>query len=150
MVQENFPAPDFTLPDADGRPVSLSSFRGKSVVLFFYPADDTPVCTKEACSLRDGAPLLTDKNAVVVGISPDDQASHKKFQTKYGLPYTLLADPDKKVLTAWGAWGEKNLYGHKVIGVIRQTFVIGPDGVVKKHIRRVVTKDAARQVLPYL
>ncbi len=150
MVQENFPAPDFTLPDADGKPVSLSSFRGRNVVLFFYPADDTPVCTKEACSLRDGVPLLAEKNAVVVGISPDDPSSHKKFQTKFGLPYTLLADPEKKVLTAWGAWGEKTLYGHKVTGVIRQTFVIGPDGIIKKHIRRVVTKDAARQVLPYL
>jgi thioredoxin-dependent peroxiredoxin len=150
MIHENEIAPDFTLPDADGRPVSLSSFRGKNVVLFFYPADDTPVCTKEACSLRDGASLLTEKNTVIVGISPDDPASHKRFQAKYNLPYTLLSDPEKKVLTAWGAWGEKSLYGHKVIGVIRQSFVIGPDGVVKKHIKRVVTANAAHQVLPYL
>jgi peroxiredoxin Q/BCP len=150
MILENTAAPDFTLPDAEGRPVSLSSFRGKTVVLFFYPADDTPVCTKEACSLRDGAPLLAEKNAVIVGVSPDDAASHRKFQSKYGLPYTLLSDPEKTVLTAWGAWGEKSLYGHKVIGVIRQSFVIGPDGLVKKHIKRVVTADAARQVLPYL
>jgi peroxiredoxin Q/BCP len=150
MISENAPAPDFTLPDADGYPVSLSSFRGKTVVLFFYPADDTPVCTREACSLRDGAALLAGKNAVVVGVSPDNSASHKKFQTKYGLPYTLLSDPDKKVLTAWGAWGEKTLYGNKVIGVIRQSFVIGPDGVVKKHIKRVKNDDAANQVLPYL
>jgi len=150
MISENQPAPDFTLPDADGHLVSLSSFRGKNVVLFFYPADDTPVCTKEACSLRDGASLLAGKNAVIVGVSPDDAVSHKKFQSKYGLPYTLLSDPDKKVLTAWGAWGEKTLYGHKVIGVIRQTFVIDPDGVVKKHIKRVVTANAANQVLPYL
>jgi peroxiredoxin Q/BCP len=150
MVTENTLAPDFTLPDAEGRPVSLSSFRGKSVVLFFYPADDTPVCTREACSLRDGAAVLAGKNAVIVGVSPDGAESHRKFQNKYGLPYTLLSDADKKVLTAWGAWGEKTLYGNKVIGVIRQSFVIGPDGVVKKHIKRVKNDDAANQVLPYL
>jgi len=150
MVLENTLAPDFTLPDSDGHPVSLSSFRGKSVVLFFYPADDTPVCTKEACSLRDGASLLADKNAVIVGISPDDPQSHKRFQSKYGLPYTLLSDPERKVLVEWGAWGEKTLYGHKLVGVIRQSYVIGPDGVVKKHIKRVVTANAANQVLPYL
>ena len=150
MITENSPAPDFTLPDSEGRPVSLSSFRGKSVVLFFYPADDTAVCTREACSLRDGAALLAGKNAVIVGVSPDDPESHRKFQSKYGLPYSLLADPEKTVLTAWGAWGEKNMYGHKVVGVIRQSFVIGPDGVVKKHIKRVKNDDAANQVLPYL
>jgi len=150
MIAENFSAPDFTLPDADGKPVSLSSFRGKNVVLFFYPTDDTPVCTREACSLRDGAAILAGKNAVIVGVSPDDAASHRKFISKYGLPYTLLSDPEKRVLTAWGVWGEKNLYGNKVIGVIRQTFVIGPDGVVKKHIKRVKNDDAANQVLPYL
>jgi len=150
MITENSPAPDFTLPDSEGRPVSLSSFRGKSVVLFFYPADDTAVCTREACSLRDGAAVLAGKNAVIVGVSPDDPESHRKFQSKYGLPYTLLADPEKTVLTAWGAWGEKNMYGHKVVGVIRQSFVIGPDGVVKKHIKRVKNDDAANQVLPYL
>jgi len=150
MVTENSLAPDFTLPDADGKLVSLSSFRGKNVVLFFYPGDDTPVCTREACSLRDGAVNLADKNAVVVGISPDDVASHKKFQTKYGLPYTLLADPEKRVLTDWGVWGEKNLYGNKVVGVIRQTFVIGPDGVVKKHIKKVKNDDAANQALAFL
>ena len=150
MITENSPAPDFTLPDSDGRPVSLSTFRGKSVVLFFYPADDTSVCTREACSLRDGAAVLAGKNAVIVGVSPDDPESHRKFRSKYGLPYTLLADPEKKVLTAWGAWGEKTLYGHKVVGVIRQSFVIGPDGVVKKHIKRVKNDDAANQVLPFL
>lgn len=150
MVTENSVAPDFTLPDADGNPVSLSSFRGKNVILFFYPGDDTPVCTREACSLRDGHADLSGKNAVVIGISPDDSASHKKFQTKYGLPYTLLADPEKTVLTAWGVWGEKNLYGNKVIGVIRQTFVIGPDGVVKKHIKKVKNDDAAHQALAFL
>jgi len=150
MIIENAPAPDFTLPDADGRPVTLSSFRGRSVVLFFYPGDDTPVCTREACSLRDGHAALAGKNAVVIGISPDSVASHKKFQTKYGLPYLLLADPDKTVLGPWGVWGEKNLYGHQVVGVIRQTVVIGPDGLVKKHIKRVKNDEAAAQVLPYL
>lgn len=150
MIAENQPAPDFTLPDQDGNPVSLSSLRGRSVVLFFYPTDDTPVCTREACSLRDGVALLAGKNAVVVGVSPDDEASHRQFRTKYGLPYTLLSDPEKRVLKAWGVWGEKTLYGNKVIGVIRQTFVIGPDGVIKKHIKRPKNDDAANQVLPYL
>jgi peroxiredoxin Q/BCP len=150
MIAENTLAPDFTLPDADGNPVTLSSLRGRTVVLFFYPQDDTPVCTREACSLRDGAAVLAGKNAVIVGVSPDDPASHRKFRTKYGLPYTLLSDPAKEVLTAWGAWGEKNMYGKIVTGVIRQTFVIGPDGVVKKHIKKVKNDDAANQVLPYL
>lgn len=150
MIVEGQPAPDFTLPDQDGRSVSLSSFRGRSVVLYFYPQDDTPVCNKEACSLRDGSSLLEGKNAVIVGVSPDDIESHQKYRAKYGLPFTLLSDPEKKVLTAWGAWGEKNMYGKKVVGVIRQTFVIGPDGVVRKHIKRVKTDDAANQVAPYL
>ena len=150
MITENSPAPDFTLLDADGTLVALSSFRGKSVVLYFYPADDTPGCTKEACSLRDGHEALKGKNAVVIGVSPDTAASHQKFKTKHGLPFTLLSDPDKAVLTAWGAWGEKNLYGKKSIGVIRQTYLIGPDGTVIKHIKKVKTDDAANQVLAYL
>jgi len=150
MVTEQSLAPDFTLPDADNRLVALSSFRGKNVVLFFYPADDTPVCNKEVCSLRDGFQEIADKNTVVVGVSPDSVASHRAFRAKFGLPFLLLADPEKKVLNAWGAWGEKNLYGNKVIGVIRQTFVIDRNGVVVKHIKRVKTSAAADQVLPYL
>lgn len=150
MITENSLAPDFTLPDSDGNLVSLSSWRGKNVVLFFYPGDDTPVCTREACSLRDGTALLAEKNAVVVGISPDTVASHQKFRTKFGLPYTLLADPEKKVLLAWGVWGEKNMYGKKVTGLIRQTFIIGPDGIVKKHIKKVKNDDAANQALAFL
>lgn len=150
MPTENQLAPDFTLPDGNGQPVSLSQFRGKSVVLFFYPGDDTPVCTREACSLRDGHALLAEKNAVILGVSPDTVESHRQFQTKYGLPYILLADPEKKVLNEWGIWGEKNMYGNKVWGVIRQSFVIGPDGVIRKHIKKVKNDAAAEQVLPFL
>jgi peroxiredoxin Q/BCP len=138
------------LPDQDGRLISLSDFRGSHVVVFFYPADDTPVCTKEACSLRDGYAEVTAKNTVLLGISPDDGTSHQKFRAKYNLPFALLSDPDKKVLTAWGAWGEKNMYGKKVTGVLRSTVVIGPDGLVKKHIKKVDTAKAAQQLLAYL
>ncbi len=150
MIVENTPAPAFTLPDQDGRLISLSDFRGSHVVVFFYPADDTPVCTKEACSLRDGYAEVTAKNTVLLGISPDDGTSHQKFRAKYNLPFALLSDPDKKVLTAWGAWGEKNMYGKKVTGVLRSTVVIGPDGLVKKHIKKVDTAKAAQQLLAYL
>ncbi|MEI8096233.1 MAG: peroxiredoxin [Spirochaetales bacterium] len=150
MIAENFPAPDFTLPDQDGRLLSLSDFRGFHVVVFFYPADDTPVCTKEACALRDGYADLRASNTVVLGVSPDDGASHRKFRAKYNLPFALLSDPEKVVLTAWGAWGEKTLYGNKVTGVLRSTVVIGPDGLIKKHIKRVDTAKAALQGLPYL
>lgn len=150
MITEHQTAPDFTLPNQDGQPVTLSSLRGKSVVLFFYPEDDSPVCTREACSLRDGAALLAGKNAVILGISPDGVESHKAFHTKFGLPYQLLADPDKKVLSAWGMYGEKNMYGHKVLGVHRHTVVIGPDGVIVKLIKKVKNDDAAQQVLAFL
>jgi peroxiredoxin Q/BCP len=150
MIQEKQEAPDFTLPDAQGRPVTLSSFRGKKVVLYFYPKDDTPGCTKEACALRDGWDLLSEKNAVVLGVSPDDTVSHQKFQAKYGLPFTLLCDTDHSVLEAWGAWGEKSLYGKKSLGVLRTTFILDEQGKVVKILKKVDTENHAQQVLPYL
>jgi peroxiredoxin Q/BCP len=131
-------APDVSLPDASGRTVALADFRGqKPVVLYFYPKDDTPGCTKEACGFRDGWSELKKLGAVVLGVSPDGAASHEKFAAKYKLPFTLLSDPDRKAMTAYGAYGEKILYGKKTVGVIRSTVWIGPDGKVRKHWARV-------------
>ena len=140
-VQEGKAAPKFTLTDADGKKVSLADFAGKNVVLYFYPKDDTPGCTKEACGFRDAWKILQQKKTVVLGVSADSGASHQKFRDKYKLPFPLLSDPDRKVMEAYGAYGEKVMYGKKVMGVIRSTVWIGPDGKVKKHWARV--KDAA-------
>jgi thioredoxin-dependent peroxiredoxin len=134
-------APDFTLPDADGKPVALSSFAGKDVIVYFYPADDTPGCTKEACGFRDAWGDLKKRGAVVLGISPDGAESHRKFAAKFKLPFVLLSDEDKKVMTAWGAWGEKVLYGRRFIGVIRSTVWVGPDGKVRKRWARVPSAE---------
>lgn len=136
-IEEGKPAPAFTLTDTDGNRVSLKDLRGKHVVVYFYPRDDTPGCTKEACGFRDLWKEISTLNTVVVGISPDDAGSHKKFVSKYGLPFTLLSDPDKKVMSRYGAFGEKMMYGKKTMGVIRSTVLIGPDGKVQKHWKRV-------------
>jgi peroxiredoxin Q/BCP len=140
-IAEGKKAPDFTLADAAGTKVSLSDFKGKDVVVYFYPKDDTPGCTKEACGFRDLWKDLQRAGVVVLGVSPDAGAAHQKFAAKYKLPFTLLSDPDRKVMEAWGAYGEKTMYGKKTKGVIRSTVWIGPDGVVRKHWARV--SDAA-------
>jgi len=126
------PAPDFTLPDADGQPVALSSFRGQRVIVYFYPAAMTPGCTKEACDFRDNLSDLNVQGIAVVGISPDKPAKLAKFRDKEGLTFPLLSDPDHAVLEAYGAYGEKVLYGKRTVGVIRSTFVIGADGTIEK------------------
>ena len=126
------PAPDFTLPDADGHPVSLSSFRGQRVIVYFYPAALTPGCTKEACDFRDNLSDLNAQSVAVLGISPDQPSKLAKFRDKEGLNFPLLSDPDHAVLEAYGAYGEKVLYGKKTVGVIRSTFVIGPDGTIEQ------------------
>lgn len=136
-IEEGKAAPLFTLSDATGKKISLKDLRGQQVVVYFYPKDDTPGCTKEACGFRDAWKELQDLGVAVVGISPDSGASHEKFASKYGLPFTLLSDPDKKVMTAYGAYGEKVMYGKKTMGVIRSTVWIGPDGKVRKHWKRV-------------
>ena len=141
-ITEGRKAPSFTLPDAEGRPVSLSDFKGKDVVVYFYPRDDTPGCTKEACGFRDHWKELQRAGVVVLGISADSGESHKKFAAKYRLPFTLLSDADRKVMTAWGAYGDKMMYGKKTKGVIRSTAWVGPDGTVRKHWARV--GDAAK------
>jgi peroxiredoxin Q/BCP len=140
-VQEGKRAPAFTLIDGEGRKVTLENFEGKDLVLYFYPKDDTPGCTKEACGFRDLWKEIGKAGAVVVGVSPDGAEPHRKFAAKYKLPFALLSDPDRAVMKRYGAFGEKTMYGKKVMGVIRSTVWIGPDGSVRKHWARV--RDAA-------
>jgi len=136
-MEQGDAAPDFTLRDAGGQKVSLSDFRGRDVILYFYPKDDTPGCTKEACGFRDAWSDLQKRGVVVLGVSGDDAASHQRFASKYRLPFTLLSDPDHTVMRQYGAYGEKTLYGKKTIGVIRSTVWIGQDGRVRRHWARV-------------
>ena len=150
-VEEGKAAPAFTLKNAKGEKVALKDFRGKDVIVYFYPKDDTPGCTKEACGFRDLWNDIRKRGAVVLGVSPDDEASHRKFASKYKLPFTLLCDPDRKVMTRYGAFGEKMMYGKKTVGVIRSTVWIGPDGKVKKHWKRVAkAADHPEKVLESL
>jgi len=136
-VQEGKKAPAFTLVDGDGKSVRLADFAGKNVILYFYPRDDTPGCTKEACGFRDLWGEIQKRNSVVLGVSPDAGPAHQKFRAKYKLPFPLLSDPDHAVMEKYGAYGDKVLYGKKTRGVIRSTVWIGPDGVVRKHWKRV-------------
>ena len=130
-------APAFSLTDAAGHEVALEDFAGQHVIVYFYPRDDTPGCTKEACGFRDLWKKIQKRDAVVLGISPDGEESHTKFAKKYRLPFTLLSDPGKKTMEKYGAWGEKMMYGKKTTGVIRSTVWIGPDGRVRKHWKKV-------------
>jgi peroxiredoxin Q/BCP len=137
MLQAGDAAPDFTLSGPEGRTVSLADLAGKHVILYFYPRDDTPGCTKEACGFRDAWNDLQALGAVVIGVSPDAAASHARFAEKYRLPFQLLSDPGHQVMEAYQAYGEKTMYGRKVTGVIRSTVWIGPDGKVRRHWARV-------------
>jgi peroxiredoxin Q/BCP len=141
MLQAGDRPPPFTLTDPEGKRVSLSDFAGRHVVLYFYPADDTPGCTREACGFRDAWDDLRRLGVEVLGVSGDDAESHRRFAAKYRLPFTLLSDPGHEVMRAYGAYGEKTMYGKKVVGVIRSTVWIGPDGRVRRHWARV--RDAA-------
>ncbi|HYH96867.1 thioredoxin-dependent thiol peroxidase [Hyalangium sp.] len=143
-------APDFQLPDQTGKTVSLSQFAGKNVVLYFYPKDDTPGCTVEACNFRDEHSALEKAGAVVLGVSPDGMKSHQKFATKYSLPFTLLSDTEHKVAEAYGAWGEKVNYGRTYMGIIRSTVLIDPKGKVKQVWPKVKVKDHVSEVLSVL
>ena len=140
-IQEGKAAPAFTLTDGGGKKVSLADFAGKNVILYFYPKDDTPGCTKEACGFRDSWKEIQKLNAIVLGVSADGAESHQKFTAKYKLPFPLLSDPERKVMEKYGAYGEKMLYGKKTVGVIRSTVWIGPDGKVKKHWARVPSAE---------
>jgi peroxiredoxin Q/BCP len=146
----NDKAPEFTLPDQNGKEVSLKSLRGKYVALFFYPRADTPGCTIEACEFRDSYKKIQATGAVILGISPDQPKDQKKFEEKFGLPYPLLGDADKKVCNAFGVIQEKNMYGKKVTGVARTTFIIGPDGKIKHIFHKVKPEGHAQEVLAYL
>jgi peroxiredoxin Q/BCP len=150
MIREGHKAPDFTLAGSDGAPVSLRGLRGKSVVLYFYPKDDTPGCTREACAFRDTQAKLKKSGAVVLGVSPDSPDSHRLFRDKYRLGFTLLSDEDKAVAKSYGAYGEKLLYGKKVKGMIRSTFLIDGAGVVRKVFPKVRVDGHAEQVLAAL
>ncbi len=150
MPTEGSPAPLFTGTTGEGQQVSLADLRGKWVVLYFYPKDDTPGCTAEACSLRDFHPALKNINAAVVGISPDTAASHDKFSKKYGLPFTLIADPEKVISTEYGVYGEKILYGKISLGIKRTTFLIDPEGIVRKVFAKVNTGSHGEEVLAAL
>ena len=147
VMDVNEKAPDFTLPDENGEPVSLSSFKGKPIVLFFYPRANTPGCTTEACGFRDNYAKLTRAGLIVLGISPDTAPAQKKFQDKYSLPYTLLADADKTVAKLFDVIREKNMYGKKVMGIERSTFLIAADGVVRHVWRKVKPEGHADEVL---
>ena len=139
-------APDFTAPTDSGEPLTLSSLRGKPVVLFFYPADDTPGCTVESCSFRDNLPRFEGTSAVILGISPDDVESHRRFREKFALPYELVADEDHRIADAYGVWGEKSMFGRKFHGVKRTTFLVGRDGRIARVFEKVKPEGHAEEV----
>ena len=143
-------APDFSVATSGGGNVSLADFKGKNVILYFYPRDDTPGCTKEACAFRDGFAAFKKKGAIILGVSPDSVKKHDKFVEKFNLPFTLLADEDKKIVNAYGVWGEKSFMGRKYMGVYRVTFLIGGDGRIKKIWPSVKPDEHADEVLAAL
>jgi len=146
-VNEGDKAPTFTGIDQNGKKVSLSDFKDKKVVLYFYPEDDTPTCTIQACNLRDNYKLLKKNGFVVIGVSPDDEKSHKKFETKFDLPFILIADPDHKIIDKYGVWGEKQMFGNHYMGVHRTTFVIDQKGTIRKIFQRPKNKAHAEEII---
>lgn len=149
-LQQGDKAPNFTANDQNGNPVSLADFKGKNVILYFYPKDNTPGCTAESCDFRDNYQSLVSKGFEVIGVSVDDEKSHKKFEIKYQLPFTLIADTDRSIVEAYGVWVEKNMYGKKYMGTARTTFIINGDGIIDKVIDKVDTKASSQQVLNLL
>ena len=150
MLEAGVKAPAFTLPDQDGNPVSLSDFLGKKVILYFYPKDNTPGCTRQACAFAGSYDAFRDLDAVVIGVSKDSTASHRKFAEKYDLPFLLLSDPELGVLQAYGVWQEKKLYGKVSMGVVRTTFIIDETGVIEKVMPKVKPDTNAADILAYL
>lgn len=146
-LKEGQKAPDFEASDHNGNKVTLSGLKGKKVVLYFYPRDNTPGCTAEACNLRDNYDELIKQGFSVIGVSPDTEKSHQGFSSKYSLPFPLIADPEKKILRLYGAWGEKKMYGKPVTGVLRTTFIIDENGNIEKIISKVDTKNHTEQIL---
>src|SRR5688500_12630233 len=146
-LNEGDKAPVFQTKDQNGKPVSLKDFKGIKVVLYFYPEDDTPTCTIQACNLRDNYSMLTQKGIVVLGVSPDNRKAHKKFEEKYDLPFTLLVDEGKNIIDKYGVWGEKNLYGRKYMGVHRTTFLIDEKGVIRRILKKPQSKVHTKEIL---
>lgn len=149
-LKEGDKAPNFTAKDQDGNPISLSDFKGKKVILYFYPQDNTPTCTKEACNFRDNYQSLLGKGFQVIGVSFDTEKSHQKFIKKFSLPFPLVADPDKKIIEAYGVWGEKMLFGRNYMGTMRTTFIIDEKGKIEHIINKVDSGNASQQVLDLL
>ena len=150
MLEVGTKAPEFTLPDKDGNPVSLTDFAGKKVVLYFYPKDNTPGCTRQACAFAGAYEEFEKINVVVIGVSKDSAASHQKFAEKHGLPFILLSDPELTAIQAYGVWQEKKLYGKVSMGVVRSTFVINEDGMIEKAMPKVKPDTNAAEILEYL
>lgn len=150
MLEAGTKAPDFTLPDKDGNMISLSDFRGKKVVLYFYPKDNTPGCTKQACAFAGAYDAFKNGNVAVIGVSRDSTASHQKFAEKYNLPFILLSDPELKVIQAYGVWQEKKLYGKVSMGVVRSTYIIDENGIIEKAMPKVKPDTNAAEILEYL
>lgn len=146
-LQVGNPAPDFSAEDQNGNLVKLSSFLGKKVVLYFYPKDDTPGCTAQACNLRDNYESLLKNNFIVLGVSGDDVKSHKKFADKFNLPFPLVADPDKKINESYGVWKEKSMYGRQYMGTMRTTFLIDEQGIISEIIDKIKTDDHTTQII---
>jgi peroxiredoxin Q/BCP len=147
QLKEGDKAPAFAGKNSDGEKVSLADFKGAPLVLYFYPEDDTPTCTIQACNLRDNYALLRKEGLAVVGVSPDESKSHKKFETKFSLPFTLVADPEHKIIDNYGVWGEKNLYGRKYMGLHRTTFLIDGNGIIRKIFLRPKNKAHAEELV---
>jgi thioredoxin-dependent peroxiredoxin len=147
MPESGQPAPTFSGTSADGETLSLGDFEGQWLLLYFYPRDNTPGCTKQACNLRDNFDALQEKGIAVVGVSDDDAASHERFVDKYDLPFPLLADTEREVMTEYGTYGEKNMYGRKVMGTKRTSFLIGPDGIVRHVFKKPKTGEHAEEVI---
>jgi thioredoxin-dependent peroxiredoxin len=146
-ITEGSKAPTFKAKDQNGNTVSLSDYKGQKVALYFYPEDDTPTCTIQACNLRDNFGLLKSKGIVVLGVSPDEEKKHKKFEAKYDLPFTLVADPEHKIIDKYGVWGPKQLYGRNYMGLHRTTFLIDEKGIVKKIFLKPKNKEHAQEIL---
>ena len=146
-ITEGSKAPAFKGKDQNGKPVSLADYKGKKIVLYFYPEDDTPTCTVQACNLRDNFGLLKKKGIVVLGVSPDEEKKHKKFEAKYELPFTLIADPDHTIIDKYGVWGEKQMYGRTYMGLHRTTFLIDEKGIVKKIFLKPKSKQHTEEIL---
>jgi len=149
-LNEGQKAPDFSAKDQNGTNVSLSDFSGKNLILYFYPKDDTPGCTAEACSFRDTYDSLLEQGFEVLGVSTDNENSHQNFISKYSLPFPLISDTDKNIVELYGVWVEKNMYGRKYMGIARKTFIIGKDGIIRKIIAKVDTKNSSQQAIDSL